>query len=105
MLVMHGTYSLARKLVAYRNDYCLQCDAPRLAFQHRTFDVLHAFFLPVLPLGLWKRWQCAVCGRNPHESGRTRKSLKWAGTAILGLMSLSMWVVSTQEKPEDAVVI
>ena len=55
MLVIHGVYRWGRKLVAYRNDYCLSCAAPRLAFQHRTFDVLHAFWIPLIPIGLWKR--------------------------------------------------
>jgi hypothetical protein len=105
MLVVHGTYLWARKVVAYRNDYCLACDSQRLAFQHRTFDVLHVFFIPVLPLGLWKRWHCSVCGRDPHASTRTRKSLKWAGVATLLLMSLSGWAVSPTEKPEDATFI
>jgi hypothetical protein len=105
MLIVHGTYSWGRRLVAYRNDYCLRCDAQRLAFQHRTFDVLHVFFVPLVPLGLWKRWHCSVCGNDPHVSGRTRKSLKWAGVAILLLMSVSGWAVSTREKPEDAAFI
>jgi len=105
MLVVHGTYHWARKIVGYRNDYCLTCNSQRLAFQHRTFDAIHIFFIPVLPLGLWKRWHCSVCGSNPHASTRTRKSLKWAGVAILLLMSLSGWAVSTSEQPDDVAFI
>jgi len=105
MLVVHGTYHWARKIVGYRNDYCLTCNSQRLAFQHRTFDAIHIFFIPVLPLGLWKRWHCSVCGSNPHASTRTRRSLKWAGVAILLLMSLSGWAVSTSEQPDDVAII
>ena len=105
MLVIHGTYQWGRKLVAYRNDYCLTCKAPRVAFQHRTFDVHHFFWIPILPLGLWKRWHCSVCGNDPHASLRTRRSLKWAGIAILVLMALSGWAVSPDEKPDDLVFI
>jgi hypothetical protein len=105
MLILHGTYSWGRKLVAYRNDYCLTCAAERVAFRHRTFDVFHIFFVPILPLGLWKRWHCAVCGQDPHASPRTRKSLKWAGVAVLALMTLSAFGVSPREKPDDAVFI
>lgn len=105
MLVLHGTYSWGRKLVSYRNDYCLACSAARLAFQHRTFDVHHVFFIPILPLGLWKRWHCSVCGNDPHAQVRTRRSLKWAGVAILMLFTLSGWGVSPEEKPEDLVFI
>ena len=105
MLILHGTYHWWRKLVGYRSDYCLTCGAERVAFQHRTFDVHHIFWLPFVPLGLWKRWHCAVCGNDPHASQRTRTSLKWAGVAILVLMSVSGWAVSPSEKPEDAAFI
>jgi len=105
MLVIHGTYHWGRKLVAYRRDYCVTCASERVAFQHRTFDALHMFWLPILPLGFWKRWHCSACGRDPHASPRTRKSLKWAGVAILVLMAASAWAVSPREKPDDAMFI
>ena len=105
MLIVHGFYRWWRKLVAYRNDYCLTCAAERVAFQHRTFDVLHVFWLPVVPLGLWKRWHCAVCGQDPHASSRTRKSLKWVGVVCLALFSLAPWGVSTREKRDDEVFV
>jgi hypothetical protein len=101
MLILHGTYHWGRRLVAYRNDYCLACDAPRLAFQHRTFDALHVFFIPILPLGLWKRWRCSVCGQDPHERTRTRKSMKWVGVVALVFFTLPAFFVSPAEKPED----
>jgi hypothetical protein len=105
MLILHGTYSWWRRIVAYRNDYCLTCSAERMAFQHRTFDVHHVFWIPILPLGLWKRWHCTECGQDPHASPRTRKSLKWAGVACLAFFTLSAWMVSPAEKPEDTVFI
>ena len=105
MLIVHGFYRWWRKLVAYRNDYCLNCAAERVAFQHRTFDVLHVFWLPIVPLGLWKRWHCAVCGQDPHGSTRTRKSLKWVGVVCLALFSLAPWGVSTREKRDDEVFV
>jgi hypothetical protein len=105
MLIVHGTYSWGRKLVSYRNDYCLTCNAQRLSFQHRTFDVLHLFWIPFLPLGLWKRWHCSECGNDPHATNRTRRSLKWAGIAILALMAASGWAVSPEEKPDDLAFI
>ena len=105
MLVIHGAYQWARKLVAYRSDYCVGCAAERVAFQHRTFDVYHIFWVPILPLGFWRRWHCSACGRDPHASPRTRRSFKAAGVAILVLMSASAWAVSPDEKPDDAVFI
>ena len=37
---------------------------------HRTFDVLHVFFIPFLPLGFWKRWLCAMCGAESARAAR-----------------------------------
>jgi hypothetical protein len=105
MLIIHGTYSWWRKLVAYRNDYCLTCSAERVAFQHRTWDFLHVFWVPLVPLGPWKRWHCGVCGQNPHASQATRKSLKWVGVVCLALFSLAPWGVSTREKRDDEAFI
>jgi hypothetical protein len=105
VLIIHGIYSWGRRRVAYRNDYCLTCDALRIAFQHRTVDVLHVFWIPVLPLGVWWRWHCALCGQDPHAHVRTRRGYKWAGAAVLLLMALSGWAVSPDEKPDDAIFI
>ena len=105
MLVVHGMYSWSRKRVGYRNDYCLTCNARRLAYQHRTFDVYHLYWIPLLPLGVWKRWRCSVCGSDPHASTNVRPILKWAGIGMLALMTLSSWMVSPVEKPEDRVFI
>jgi ribosomal protein S27AE len=102
MLLLHGKYHLARKVVEYRNDYCLGCASPQLALRHRTFDLLHIFFIPVLPLGAWKRWHCRRCGRDPHANPNTRRSFKWAGTALLGLMALVMWTIPISEIPADS---
>jgi len=105
MLILHGMYHWRRRRVAYRNDYCLRCEVPRLSFQHRTFDVLHVFWIPLLPLGFWKRWHCGTCGSDPHAHVRTRRSLKWAGVGVLALISLSAWAVSPAEQPQDAPII
>jgi len=105
MLVLHGTYFWWRKIVAYRNDYCLTCAAERVAFQHRTFYVHHIFWVPVLPLGWWKRWHCSECGSDPHANPRTRRGFKWAGVAVLALISVSGWAVSVQEQPDDVAFI
>ena len=101
MLLLHGVVSFRPKLVAFRNDYCLRCDGPRLAFQRRTFDVLHAWFLPVLPLGFWRRWHCSECESNPHAVVRTRKVFRWAGVALLGLVAVSVWAESPDSLPPD----
>ena len=74
MLLVHGRYFWARRILAFRNDYCLTCRAARMAFLHRTFDVFHLFWIPVLPLGFWQRWRCGVCGAEPQTPREEEKA-------------------------------
>jgi ribosomal protein S27AE len=95
MIIWHGLYSFRRKLVAFRNDFCLRCGVPRLAYRHRTFDVIHILFVPLLPLGFWKRWYCGTCGRNPHAAGRTRLPYKIAAAVVLGAITVVLFLEPT----------
>ena len=102
MLIVHGRYFWRRQIVAYRNDFCLSCAAARLALKHRTFDVFHVFWVPVLPLGFRRRWHCQVCGRDPHANPRTRRSFKWLGVGVLAFFSLLGWVLPPGTARQDA---
>ena len=51
MIIIHGVYRFAPKRRAFRNDFCLTCKAN---------------WIPLLPLGVWKKRVCSVCGRDPH---------------------------------------
>ena len=104
MLIVHGVYYFRRTRVSYRNDYCLSCDGPRLAFQYRTFDVAHVFWIPVLPLGFWRRWNCAECGADPHASTRSRPTLLWLGVLCLVFMTVAFWMAPPRGSMEDVVV-
>lgn len=105
MLVIHGTCHWGRRIVAYRNDYCLACAGPRLAFLHRTFDVLHVFFIPVLPLGFWQRWLCGACGSNPHRRPTTARPLKWIGIALLVVGAIVFWTTPPGGRDDDAAMV
>ena len=102
MFILHGTYHLGRKRLAYRNDFCLTCERENVAEQWRTFDLFHLFFVPVLPLGFWKRWHCAACGNNPHERVRTSKTLIIVFAAVVGLMAALFWMPPLIPPPADA---
>lgn len=91
MLLIHGRYFWRRRRLAFRNDYCLTCRAPRMAFLHRTFDVFHVFWIPVLPLGFWNRWRCGVCGEDPHARVGTRVAFRWLGVALLAFFAAVTW--------------
>jgi hypothetical protein len=91
MLLIHGAYHFWPKVVAFRNDFCLTCQAPTRSIAVRTFDVGHIFWVPILPVGLWKHWRCAKCAQEPHTSPTTRPFFKWAGLCILVLLSITFW--------------
>jgi len=90
MLLVHGIYRFWQKRVAFRNDYCLSCAQPRRSVQIRSFNVLHIFWIPLIPLGFWKPWYCTACGTDPH-SGGTRRSFKWLALPVLLFLAAAFW--------------
>jgi hypothetical protein len=64
----------------------------------RTLDVWHLFYIPLLPVGLWRRWHCAVCGGNPHVSPKTSRTYKWLGLAVLVVLSFFGWALIAEGK-------
>jgi uncharacterized membrane protein (DUF485 family) len=93
MFIHAGAYHWWPKIVEFRNDYCLSCGGPRRSVRIRTFDVGHLYWIPILPVGFWKHWQCTACQRNPHQSPKTRRSFKWVGLVVLVLFSVTFWAV------------
>jgi hypothetical protein len=91
MLIVAGAYHFWPKRVAFRNDYCLSCQAPRRSIAVRTFDVGHLYWIPILPVGFWRHWKCNVCNRDPHVNPKTRRSFLWAGLLCLVAVSVAFW--------------
>ena len=101
MLVIYGRYRWFPKNVAFRNDYCLHCDEPVLAVRERTFDVLHLFWLPLIPIGFWRKWFCSQCSRPPSLPPRTRKPFKWAGLVLLAMAAWTFWLAPLETWDPD----
>jgi hypothetical protein len=93
MFIIHGAYHFWPKRIAFRDDYCLRCRVPRRAIAVRTFDVGHIFWIPILPVGYWRHWQCTACGRNPHVNPSTRRPFLWTGLLGLIVISAIFWAV------------
>jgi hypothetical protein len=91
MRIVRGAYYFRRKPVAFRNDYCLSCNAPRRSIAIRSFDIGHFYWIPILPVGFWRHWVCSVCGRKPHS--RRRRLLKWTTLYSLITISVAFWTV------------
>lgn len=102
MVIVHGIYHFRPRPVAFRNDYCLACQRTRRAVQVRSFDVGYIYWVPLLPLGFWKRWVCTVCSRNPHAHIGTRRPFKWLGLLALVTLALVFWLGPVD--PSDAVM-
>jgi hypothetical protein len=92
MLIVYGRYRFKPRRVAFRNDFCLRCNQPRRSVEFKTFDALHIFWIPLIPLGYRTRWICATCGNPPRESNRTRRPFKWAGLTVLLVLGIGAWL-------------
>ena len=105
MIILYGKYRLGGKRIGYRNDFCLTCESEQIAEQHRTFDLGHLFFIPVLPMGYRNHWHCATCQSNPHDRTRTSKNLIVIFAAVVGLMAVLSWVGPFIPASKDAAMI
>jgi hypothetical protein len=91
MVLVHGMYRWAARRLAFRNDYCRACQDRAIAVCVSTFNVLHIYWLPLLPLGRWSRWLCARCGNKPHAAARTRRGFKIVLAVLAGLLNVVAW--------------
>jgi predicted RNA-binding Zn-ribbon protein involved in translation (DUF1610 family) len=91
VLIVHGFYHFKRKRLAFRNDYCLWCEQPRVTVQIGMFDVWHLFWIPLLPVGYRRPWVCSSCGRRPHVNKKTRRTFQWLGLFVLLFFSVASW--------------
>src|ERR1700686_3493787 len=67
MLIIRGSYHFWPKRVAFRNDYCLRCQAPRRSIAIRTFDVGHLFWNPIFAGWLLETLEMrSVWSGSPH---------------------------------------
>ena len=94
MIIVHGVYRFAPKRLAFRNDFCLTCKTARIAVQVRSFYVAHLYWIPLLPLGFWKKWVCSVCGSDPHRIVQTRRFFKILLVIFLMLAAAPLWFVT-----------
>ena len=105
MLIIHGVYRWSPRRVAFRRDYCRRCEVGTLSVLVRTFNVVHVFWVPVLPLGAWGRWLCVRCDTNPHASARTRRSFKVALVVLAALFNLVAWLTPQRTTSDLEVLI
>jgi hypothetical protein len=87
-LEYEGIHSYNSRTVAYRSDFCLSCEAPSRADQIRSLKAYRILYVPVLPLGFWREWQCSECGRDPHRYAGSSRQIVWVAVAFLGACAI-----------------
>lgn len=93
MFIIRGAYHLWPMRVGFRNDYCARCGAQRRSVAVRTFDIGHILWIPFIPVGFWRHWQCCECGYEPHRTPKLRRRLLWRGLYVLIVLSIVFWIV------------
>ncbi len=93
MVVLYGVYRFFRKTVAFRNDYCFTCGGPVRSVQKRVVPWLHIFFIPILPLGIYRPWECTKCGQDPRERLAVARWIVYLGLAVVLLFAFVFWMV------------
>ncbi|MBL4770870.1 MAG: hypothetical protein JKY61_06945 [Planctomycetes bacterium] len=91
MIFFQGFYHFLPKTTAFRRDYCRSCQEVRTLTQIRTADFYHLYWIPVLPLGLWKRWKCAGCGNKPYRHTKTSRAAKAFLALVLAVITFEFW--------------
>ncbi|MGC4043079.1 MAG: hypothetical protein QM758_04680 [Armatimonas sp.] len=111
MLIIWGFHRFARKLIGYRNDYCLNCNREQVSEWQKSFHMGHLYWIPLIPLGIRREWFCTVCGANPHARVATSKGFKRFVAGIFLLITIfftTFAVIATANlnpdfaKPADA---
>jgi hypothetical protein len=104
-MLIHGVYHWRPKPVAFRNDYCIPCGAERVVIQVRTIDVWHTFWIPLVPLGAYRRWWCSECGRRPDLSRTARRSIKVLLAVVLAGLAGLMWFVPASSSDSGDTIV
>ncbi|HET8699803.1 MAG TPA: hypothetical protein VFO94_20125 [Gammaproteobacteria bacterium] len=103
MIVVFGRYRFLPKITAYRADWCNACEAERLAYRIRWLYVLHLFWIPLLPAGLYQTWQCGECKKNPRARVATSITAYVAGIVLLTFLALLFVFGSVQDGSEQRI--
>jgi ribosomal protein S27AE len=101
LFILRGVYNLGRKIVAYRNDVCLTCAAPRRIYGLRAFRIFHIFFVPLIPLGFSRIWRCSVCKLDPRLNTGAEIGGAWLWCIFFGIISVTGWL-DAQSYPMQA---
>lgn len=72
MILIFGTHRFAPRPAGERDATCRSCDETVTAVRESTFDMIHLFWIPLIPLGRHERWRCPSCGADPFAPIQSR---------------------------------
>lgn len=101
---LEGVGSYKPRIVKYRNDFCVSCDAPRRAHQVRSFKAYQLYYVPIVPLGFWREWRCSECGRNPHVYSIALRRTRWLILAFAGMFAITGVIASFEQQDSAAIM-
>ena len=101
---LFGVYRVGAKRTGYRQDFCIHCQCPRLAWREKFWGFLHLAYIPILPIGRISGWACDSCNRPP----RLQRIPISAWKILLALlafipMNIAFWFMPTE--PDTAQTI
>jgi hypothetical protein len=86
---IHGQYHFNKKIIGYGRCTCFKCNNSDIALVSRSFQVIHLFWVPIIPVGIVKHNICSNC-KNKNELSIFRSdTLKFlVTTQAIGLTAL-----------------
>ncbi len=69
VLVVYGWYNFLKKRIGYKIDYCDTCKDFTQCDVIRFLCVFHIYWIPILPLGIYRATTCHACGKPPRTAG------------------------------------
>lgn len=87
------------------HEYCTACQQGALTVGHRSFRVLHLFFIPLLPIGLVTDWQCTACGGDPKLRRPFPSWIAWAGLLLGAVAFIGFSTVAWQEEDDPLTIL
>ena len=104
MIIIHGIYKIFRRKIAYKNVLCNHCNEIKHSEQLRALYFMHLYFIPLLPLGSYKYWECGKCKNDPHARTKESKWMLWFGVVVFSIMLFATFFAGNIPK-EDANVM
>jgi hypothetical protein len=104
MIIIHGIYKILKRKIAYKNVRCNHCNEIEHSEQFRAWYFLHLYFIPLLPLGSYKYWECGKCKNDPHARTQESKWMLWVGIVVFSVMLFATIFAGNIPKEDKSVM-